>query len=148
MAEEQTGIVEKSATPAQEAKNGYWWGTGRRKTSVARVRIKPGEGKIVVNDREATVYFTELGDQKTIVSPLEATNTLGKVDVFVNVNGGGFTGQSDAVKMGVARALKAYDPALEPILRDHDFLSRDSRKVERKKPGRPGARKRFQFSKR
>lgn len=129
-------------------KFGYWWGTGRRKAAVARVRIRPGSGKILVNKRDLDVYFTEFQDRNDCAAPLDATKTLDKIDVFVNVKGGGSTGQSGAIKMGLARALKDYDSALEPILREYNFLSRDSRRVERKKYGQPGARKRFQFSKR
>jgi small subunit ribosomal protein S9 len=134
--------------PVKPDKAGFFWGTGRRKTSVARVRIRPGAGKFTINGREVNAYFTEHRDRTNIVSPLKATKTDGSLDVFVNVKGGGYTGQAGAVLLGLSRALKGYDPALEPILRENNFLTRDSRKVERKKPGRPGARKRFQFSKR
>jgi len=150
---EETQTVEATEAPAatapqEPAKYGYWWGTGRRKAAVARVRIRPGEGKFLINDREVDKYFTELRDQQAAVAPLTATNTEKNLDVLVNVQGGGYTGQAGAVLLGVARALKSYDPALEPTLRENDFLTRDPRKVERKKPGQPGARKRFQFSKR
>ncbi|MFG0247496.1 MAG: 30S ribosomal protein S9 [Phycisphaeraceae bacterium JB051] len=156
MSEEQTTPVteEVQEAPApiesisKPQKFGYWWGTGRRKAAIARVRIRPGSGKIQINKRDVDVYFTELQDQKDVTAPLEATKTDEKIDVFVNVKGGGITGQAGAIKMGLARALKDYDSALEPVLREHNFLSRDSRKVERKKYGQPGARKRFQFSKR
>ncbi|MCC7147572.1 MAG: 30S ribosomal protein S9 [Phycisphaeraceae bacterium] len=127
---------------------GFIWGTGRRKTAVARVRIKPGQGRFTVNGREVKQYFTELRDQEDVVSPLKATKTLGSLDVFVNAQGGGFMGQAGAVKLGLARALKSYDPSLEPILRDQNMLTRDPREVERKKYGLAGARRRFQFSKR
>ena len=123
-------------------------GCGAFAAAVARVRIRPGSGKIQINKRNVDVYFTELQDQKDVTAPLEATKTDEKIDVFVNVKGGGITGQAGAIKMGLARALKDYDSALEPVLREYNFLSRDSRKVERKKYGQPGARKRFQFSKR
>ena len=129
-------------------KGGYFWGTGRRKTAVARVRLRAGEGKFMINERPAEQFFTELRDQNAVVAPLKATKTEGSVDVFVKVQGGGYMGQAGAVLLGVARALNKYDPSLEPILRDNDFLTRDPREVERKKPGQPGARKRFQFSKR
>ena len=138
--------------PLREAqkpdKGGFIWGTGRRKRAVARVRVKPGSGKFLVNDREMPTYFLEMRDQGDCLSPLKATQLEGKVDVFVNSHGGGYMGQACAVKLGLARALMGYDPSLEPILREHSMLSRDSRKVERKKPGQPGARRRFQFSKR
>ncbi|MEK6644380.1 MAG: 30S ribosomal protein S9 [Planctomycetota bacterium] len=138
--------------PAAEAKpvkgRTYFWGTGRRKTAVARVRIAPGNGKFLISNREIKDYFYDIRTRNVIVTPLKATNTFGKWDVFVNVDGGGQTGQSGAIVMGVARALMKADPSLEQTLRDGNFLTRDSRKVERKKPGQPGARKRFQFSKR
>lgn len=137
----------------QEPKNGWWWGTGRRKSAVARVRIKPGSGefKIAVSrNKTKTVeeYFTEDRDRGDCYAPLDVTGTRGKLDVVVNVSGGGYMGQAGAVLLGVARALKGYDPTLEQALRDHGFLTRDPREVERKKYGQAGARRRFQFSKR
>ena len=137
--------VRRSAGPD---KAGFYWGTGRRKTAVARVRIKAGTGKFLVNNREAAAYFNEIRDRADIEIALKVTKTLGNVDVFCNVNGGGITGQAGAIKLGVARALRGYDATLEPILRDNDLLTRDSRAVERKKYGQSGARRRFQFSKR
>ncbi|MBN1796789.1 MAG: 30S ribosomal protein S9 [Sedimentisphaerales bacterium] len=131
-----------------EAKGGYWWGTGRRKSSVARVRIKPGEGKLIVNKKELGDYFSRQQDQNAAIAPLAAVNAQGNFDVFVNVKGGGTTGQSGATRLGIARALKNYDESYLPALRDGGHLTRDSRMVERKKPGQSGARKRFQFSKR
>lgn len=127
---------------------GWWWGTGRRKAAVARVRIRPGEGKITINKRPYDEYLTEERDQKDLMNILGKTRTTGSVDVFVNVRGGGFTGQAGAIILGLGRALRGYDETLEPILRDNGFLSRDPRRVERKKYGQPGARRRFQFSKR
>ena len=129
-------------------KGGFIWGTGRRKRAVARVRIKAGTGKFLVNKREMPTYFVEIRDQGDVLSPLDVTQMTGKIDVFVNANGGGYMGQAGAVKLGLARALMSYDPTLEVILREHSMLSRDSRKVERKKYGQAGARRRFQFSKR
>jgi small subunit ribosomal protein S9 len=126
----------------------WWWGTGRRKTAVARVRLRTGDGKFIVNNRPFDAYFTEQRDRNDLTNVLNKTNTLGKVDVLVNVSGGGYTGQAGAIVLGLGRALRRYDETLEPILRDNNFLTRDPRKVERKKYGRPGARKRFQFSKR
>lgn len=129
-------------------KNGYYWGTGRRKTAVARVRIRPGEGKFLINGREVDQYFAEERDRKDASAPLAATGMIGKFDVFVNMKGGGPSGQAGAVLLGVARALRNADASLEQALRDGGYLTRDSRMVERKKPGQPGARRRFQFSKR
>lgn len=146
--------------PLREAKppdkQGWWWGTGRRKTGIARVRIKPvkGEGgKFVIQktaDRFKTVeeHFAELRDRVDCYAPLKLTNTEGKFDVIVRVGGGGSTGQAGAIRMGLARALRDYDPTLDRVLRDAGYLTRDSRKVERKKYGQAGARRRYQFSKR
>ncbi len=134
--------------PKGPDKAGFHWGTGRRKTSVARVRIKPGSGKILVNNRELSSYFTEIRDRNDVLSPLKATKTEASVDVWVNADGGGITGQAGAVKLGIARALMSFDASLEQTLRDNDLLTRDSREVERKKYGQSGARRRFQFSKR
>ncbi|MDD5457808.1 MAG: 30S ribosomal protein S9 [Phycisphaerae bacterium] len=138
----------KAAPRKGEPKNGYWWGTGRRKSSVARVRIKHGEGKLVVNKKDMAAYFPKIQDQKTVISPLQALDVEKKFDVFVNVRGGGTTGQSGAAQLGIARALKVYDESMLPALRDGGYLTRDARMVERKKPGQSGARKRYQFSKR
>jgi len=124
------------------------WGTGRRKSAVARVRLMPGNGNIRINKREVNQYFTEQKDRQSVLSPLIATDTLTSYDVGVNAKGGGTTGQADAVKLGIARALQKADPSLEQRLRDGNFLTRDPRMVERKKYGQKGARKRFQFSKR
>jgi len=129
-------------------KNGFWWGTGRRKAAVARVRIRPGKGEFKINNREIDEYLSEPRDRTDVVAPLTATNTTGKLDVFVNVKGGGYMGQAQAILLGVARALKVYDCSLEETLRNNGYLTRDARSVERKKPGQPGARRRFQFSKR
>ena len=124
------------------------WGTGRRKSATARVRLMPGNGKILINKREVNNYFTEEKDRQSVLSPLIATDTLTSYDVGVNLKGGGTTGQADAVKLGIARALRKVDPSLEQTLREGKFLTRDPRMVERKKYGQKGARKRFQFSKR
>ena len=126
----------------------YTWGTGRRKTAVARVRICEGSGNIVVNGRKMEEYFPVLQHQLHVLAPLQATETRGKYDVYVNVRGGGATGQSQAVLLGIARALMKHDETLEGTLRDGGFLTRDSRIKERKKYGRRGARRSFQFSKR
>jgi small subunit ribosomal protein S9 len=123
-------------------------GTGRRKTSVARVRITPGTGKITVNRRQFEVYFPLESQRMTVQQPFVATATTGKFDVKINVQGGGPAGQAGAVRHGIARALLASDVALKPALRGEMLLTRDPRMKERKKYGQPGARKRFQFSKR
>ncbi len=126
----------------------WFWGTGRRKTSVARVRIRPGEGKFLINQREVDAYFSEVQHRADMNAPLEATKTLGNIDIMVNVHGGGYTGQAGAIRLGLSRALKEYDPSLEGVLRERGYLTTDSRQVERKKYGQRGARRRFQFSKR
>ena len=123
-------------------------GTGRRKTSTARVRITPGTGKITVNRRAFEVYFPLESQRRTVQQPFVVTSTSGKFDVKINVNGGGPAGQAGAVRHGIARALLASDVALKPALRGEMLLTRDPRMKERKKYGQPGARKRFQFSKR
>jgi len=129
-------------------KYGYWWGTGRRKSAVARVRIRPGQGKVLVNDREVDKYFTQQQDRKAVVAPLKAVDGENAFDVFVNVKGGGPSGQAGAVVLGVARALKNYNEQYLSSLREGGYLTRDARAVERKKYGQRGARRRFQFSKR
>lgn len=123
-------------------------GLGRRKTSVARVRLVPGSGEWKVNGRELAEYFPRHSLQQHAQEPLAATNMQGRFDVIVNVDGGGTTGQAGAVRMGLSRALLKFDAELRTNLREKRMLTRDPREVERKKPGRPGARKRFQFSKR
>jgi len=124
------------------------WGTGRRKTAVARVRAMPGDGKIIINKREVDAYFTESKDRNAVRSALVATKTLKAYDIFANVRGGGPTGQAEAVKLGIARVLMKVDAAFLPALREGKFLTRDPRMKERKKYGQKGARRRFQFSKR
>jgi small subunit ribosomal protein S9 len=133
---------------AATAQKPYTWGTGRRKTAVARVRIREGTGKFVVNDLEVDAYFPLEVQRNDVRAPLMATEMAGRIDVFVNVRGSGKQAQSGAVMMGLARALKEHRPDLEPPLRDGGFLTRDARKVERKKYGHKKARKSFQFSKR
>ncbi|MDR1435034.1 MAG: 30S ribosomal protein S9 [Puniceicoccales bacterium] len=123
-------------------------GTGRRKTSIARVRISTGSGKIVVNGKPIGEYCYQEVTQKMALSPLVTANLLGKVDARMNVFGGGISGQAGAIRLGIARALCEMDTTLRPILKRAGHLTRDGRKKERKKPGQPGARKRFQFSKR
>ena len=128
--------------------NGYFWGTGRRKTAVARVRVREGTGTFMVNDLDAKTFFKTLQEQMDAYAPLVAIEGEKKWDVFVTVNGGGRVGASGAVRMGLARALFNADEMLEPNLRGAGFLTRDSRMKERKKYGQRGARRRFQFSKR
>ena len=127
---------------------GVAWGTGRRKTAVARVRLKDGSGEITINGRKFEDYFPIERDQKLILAPLNSTELAGKVDVMVNVNGGGSTGQTGAVVLGIARAIQAKSPELHHHLSDGGFLTRDGRMVERKKYGFKKARRSFQFSKR
>ena len=145
MAEATTTAPE---TEAKQPKPAYTWGVGRRKSACARVRIAPGTGKIEINGRTLNDYFTAEQDRKAIFGPLEVTNTGGKMDVFANCEGGGPSGQTGAIIMGLGRALAKYDNSLEVALRGAKFLTRDSRMKERKKYGQRGARRRFQFSKR
>jgi small subunit ribosomal protein S9 len=133
---------------APRGKPSYVWGVGRRKSAVARVRVAPGTGRIEINGRTLNEYFTSERDRKSIFGPLEVTNTGGKMDVLVAADGGGPTGQTGAIVMGLGRALAKYDQSLEQALRGGGFLTRDSRMKERKKYGQRGARRRFQFSKR
>ena len=123
-------------------------GTGRRKTAVARVRLAPGTGKITVNGRAFEAYFPVESQRGAVLQPFGATSTTGRFDTRINVKGGGPAGQAGAARHGVARALLSSDANLRPLLRADGLLTRDSRMRERKKYGQPGARKRFQFSKR
>ena len=123
-------------------------GVGRRKTSVARVWIRPGSGNWEINGRTVDDFFTRPSLQQHASEPLSATNLQGRFDVKVLVDGGGQTGQAGAIRLGLARAILTYDAETRKALREKGMLTRDPREVERKKPGRPGARKRFQFSKR
>ena len=125
-----------------------YYGTGRRKTSVARVYLRPGSGKITVNRRDFDEYFPNRVLKMVIRQPLRLTETDDKFDILVNVCGGGSTGQAGAIRHGISRALVEYNQELRPRLKAAGLLTRDAREVERKKPGQPGARKRFQFSKR
>jgi small subunit ribosomal protein S9 len=121
---------------------------GRRKTSVARVILKSGNGKITINDKEFADFFPQLLSREDILMPFKVTETEGKYDVHVKVNGGGTTGQAQSVRLGIARALVEINPEFRPKLKVDGLLTRDPRMVERKKYGQPKARKRFQFSKR
>jgi small subunit ribosomal protein S9 len=125
-----------------------YYGTGRRKTSAARVYLRPGSGSIRVNDKPFDDYFANEMLKMIIRQPLVITETADKFDLHVRVSGGGYAGQAGALRHGIARALLSYNPELRGRLKEAGFLTRDPRKVERKKYGRPGARKRFQFSKR
>ena len=125
-----------------------YYGTGRRKTAVARVYLRPGSGKMTVNRRDFDEFFPNQVLKMVIRQPLLLTETADKFDILVNVRGGGSTGQAGAIRHGIARALLEYNAELRPRLKAAGFLTRDSRKVERKKYGQPKARKRFQFSKR
>lgn len=121
---------------------------GRRKTAVARVILRSGNGKITVNDKEFEHFFPQLLSREDILLPFRVTDTLGKFDVHANVNGGGTTGQAQSVRLGIARALLEMNPEYRVQLKTDGLLTRDPRMVERKKYGQPKARKRFQFSKR
>ena len=121
---------------------------GRRKTAVARVYVNTGKGNITINGKELNNYFVEETLQFIVKQPLEVTNTLADFDIKVNLDGGGIKGQAEALRLGIARALCAINAEYRPALKAAGFLTRDSREVERKKPAQPGARRRFQFSKR
>lgn len=125
-----------------------YYGTGRRKSSTARVYLRPGKGKFIVNRTDITKYFNRDSLKLMINQPLELLGLVKKFDILVNVKGGGKAGQAGAIRLGIARALLEFDPNLRPDLKKQGMLTRDARKVERKKYGQPGARKRFQFSKR
>ena len=126
----------------------YYWGTGRRKKSVARVRITAGDGKFLVNNREVDDFFKETKDRHFVRAPLIAASIAGTFNITVNIDGGGYSGQAGALAQGLGRALTMYDPALRAGQKEGGFLTRDSRMKERKKYGQRGARRRFQFSKR
>ena len=142
--------------PKPADKRGWWWGTGRRKTAVARIRMKPADGdKAVItieapNGKTKTLeqFFAEERDRVDAAFPLKVTGMSGRLMVIAKVHGGGYMGQAGAVRLAIARALRDYDPGLEVTLRQNGLLTRDSREVERKKYGQAGARRRFQFSKR
>ena len=127
---------------------GWWWATGRRKTSTARVRVKPGKGEILVNERPFEQFFVIERDRKNIMAVLDKTGMKGSLDVRCTCAGGGVTGQAGAMQLALARAVLAFEPTQETVLREQSMLTRDARKVERKKYGQARARRRFQFSKR
>lgn len=126
----------------------YTYGTGRRKTSCARVFIKPGKGNVTINGKDAASYFERPTLTMISLQPLVTVNAEGKFDLYITVKGGGKSGQAGAVRHGLARALCEFDATNRPALKKEGFLTRDSRAVERKKPGKPKARKSSQFSKR
>jgi small subunit ribosomal protein S9 len=128
--------------------HGKAYGTGRRKNAVARVLLAPGSGTITVNGRPVNEYFSRPTSQMIVRQSLEAVEKSSEFDVTVNVCGGGESGQAGAVRHGISRALLVIDSTMRPKLKENGFLTRDARKKERKKPGQPGARKRFQYSKR
>jgi small subunit ribosomal protein S9 len=150
----QTARAPRAPKPAD--KRGWWWGTGRRKSAVARIRMKPAEGEKATvtieapNGKVKTIeqFFSEERDRNDAVAPLKMNGLMGRVQVIAKVHGGGFMGQAGAVKLAIARAVLDYDPSFEDALREAGMLTRDARKVERKKYGQAGARRRFQFSKR
>ena len=125
-----------------------YYATGRRKSSVARVRFLKGKGKIIINNRTIEDYFGRDTSKMVLKQPLELTEMLGNFDIHAKVCGGGISGQAGAIRLGIARVLEKVDPELRPALKKAGMLTRDSREVERKNYGQPGARKRFQFSKR
>lgn len=127
---------------------GQYYGTGKRKSSTARVFLMPGTGQIVVNQVDIQEYFTSKTQRMVVTQPLVLTETQDKFDIYINVRGGGYSGQAGAVRLGISRALLMFDSELRPKIKKSGFLTRDPRIKERKKYGQPGARKRFQFSKR
>jgi len=125
-----------------------WYATGKRKSAIARVWLRPGSGNVTINRRSMDDYFGRAVLKMILQEPFELTETRGKFDVLVNVCGGGLAGQAGAIRHGITRALMQMDPELRPILKKSGMVTRDSRVKERKKYGQPGARKRFQYSKR
>lgn len=130
------------------AKKTYIWGTGRRKSSVARVRLSEGDGKIIINGKTVDQYFSEEQDRNAVNAPLALAEAAKSYDILANANGGGHSGQALAIRLGLARALAEVLPDKEGALRDAGYMTRDSRMKERKKYGQRGARRGFQFSKR
>ncbi len=130
------------------ARTEAFYATGRRKTAIARVWLTPGSGAIKINKRDIDIYFGRATSKMVIRQPLEATETVGRYDVYVNVCGGGLAGQAGAIRHGITRALMELNPSFRPVLKKAGYVTRDPRKKERKKYGQRGARARFQFSKR
>jgi len=141
-------IAQSETKGVKVEESAQFMATGRRKTSVARVRLRPGDGKIVVNNRAFEAYFPSPALRVEVQQPLVHTELASKFDVRVNADGGGIHGQAGAARLGIARALVRFNPELKALLRQGGFLTRDPRAKERKKYGQKGARKRFQFSKR
>ena len=129
-------------------KDWQWYGTGRRKESVARVFLRPGGGQVLVNKKPLDEYFVRESLKQMLMAPLQMTENSEAVDAYITVKGGGKSGQAGAIRLGLSRALCEQDPNQRELLKKSGFLTRDARVVERKKYGQPGARKRFQFSKR
>ena len=144
------GTAQAEAAPREPVRDalGRSYATGKRKDAVARVWIKPGTGKIIINDKEYDQYFARPVLQMILQQPIVASNRAGQYDVIATVAGGGLSGQAGAVRHGISKALTYYEPALRAVLKKGGFLTRDSRTVERKKYGRAKARRSFQFSKR
>jgi small subunit ribosomal protein S9 len=141
-------LPSSSSKPAVKDSKGRVYATGKRKSSVARVWIKPGKGEFIVNGRSLDKYFDHLSALLDVLKPFACTNRDRQYDVWCTVKGGGFTGQSGAIRHGISRALLLTEPELRSLLKHEGFITRDPRRVERKKPGQPKARKSFQFSKR
>ncbi|MDE2357068.1 MAG: 30S ribosomal protein S9 [Alphaproteobacteria bacterium] len=144
-------LTTEAASAAAEPKidaSGRAYATGKRKNAVARVWIKPGRGRITINDRDHEVYFARPVLRMMIAQPLQVTDRLGQFDVVATVHGSGLSGQAGAIRHGLSKALTYYEPGLRAVLKPYGFLTRDSRVVERKKYGRAKARRSFQFSKR
>ena len=144
------GALAEAAAPREPKidKYGRAYATGKRKNAIAKVWIKPGSGKITINDRDQEVYFARPVLRMMIAQPLVVTDRQSQFDVVVSVKGSGLSGQAGAIRHGISKALTYYEPGLRPVLKPHGFLTRDSRVVERKKYGRAKARRSFQFSKR
>jgi small subunit ribosomal protein S9 len=125
-----------------------FYATGRRKTSTARVFLKPGKGNLEINGIKSDEYLKRMQSKMVVQQPFETVNMVGKFDAYITVSGGGENGQTGAIRLGITRALTAFDPSLRPALKKAGFLTRDPREVERKKYGKAGARRRYQYSKR
>ncbi len=143
-----TGMAEHAPAEPQIDAQGRAYATGKRKNAIAKVWIKPGSGKITINDRDQEVYFARPVLRMMLAQPFEVTSRTGQFDVIVSVQGSGLSGQAGAIRHGISKALTYYEPGLRPVLKPHGFLTRDSRVVERKKYGKAKARRSFQFSKR